>query len=140
MSTTDRFREQHNQLLMSTKEMSSHLKADQLATNAETVCQSLAKLAGLLSVHLSMEDKVLYPKLLNHPDTGMRATTNKFINEMGTVKEVFTDYVKKWQNPTSIQKNPAGFINDTQGIFNTLSKRIERENNELYAMVDRLVQ
>lgn len=138
MGKTENFRQQHKELLQIANEMSPLLKADQLTANINAVAQSLAKLAGKLNVHLSMEDKVLYPKLMEHQDPNVKSVANKFVSEMGKIKEVYTQYLNKWPSPESIKKNPAEFINETKGIFDALSKRIQREDAELYAMVDRL--
>jgi len=138
MGKTENFRQQHKEMLQIANEISPLLKADQLTANANAVAQSLAKLAGKLNVHLSMEDKVLYPKLIEHQDPNVKSMANKFIDEMGKIKEVYAQYLNKWSSPEAIKKNPPDFINETKGIFEAISKRITKEDSELYALVDRL--
>jgi len=138
MGKTENFRQQHKEMLQIANEISPLLKADQLTANANAVAQSLAKLAGKLNVHLSMEDKVLYPKLIEHQDPNVKSMANKFIDEMGKIKEVYAQYSNKWSSPEAIKKNPPDFINETKGIFEAISKRITKEDSELYALVDRL--
>ena len=138
MEKTESFRNQHKEILQVVREISPLIKGDQVTGDVNAVRNLLSTLAGKLNVHLSMEDKVLYPKLLDHQDANVRLMANKFNNEMGKIKEVFQGYLQKWQTGIAIQKDPASFTNDTKGIFDAISKRIERENNELYALVDRL--
>ena len=137
MGKTENFRQQHKELLKIATEMSPLLRTDHIIANTPDMVQSLAKLAGKINVHLAMEDKVLYPKLTEHQDPNVRSMAKKFINEMGRIKEVYAQYLNKWPSPESIKKNPSEFINETKGIFEALSKRIAREDSELYALVDR---
>lgn len=43
-----------------------------------------------------------------------------------------------YPSPTAIQNNPADFIEDSKCIFEALTKRIEKEENKLYSLVDSL--
>ncbi len=97
----------------------------------------LSGLAGKLSVHLAMEDKALYPRMIeaNHADS--KALAQKFMNEMGGLGDAFSAYNKKWQ-ASMIGSDPAGFAKETQAVFGALARRIEREDNELYPLADQI--
>lgn len=137
MAITDSFRQHHTELLQIATEMSRHLNAEQLKKDANEIRSMLSKLSGKLNVHLTMEDKSLYPSLLNHTDPNLKLIANRFIKEMGGIKEVFGGYLKKWPTPSSIQANAAEFVAETKNIFSALSKRIEKEDKELYSLVDK---
>jgi hypothetical protein len=98
----------------------------------------LSSLAGKLTVHLAMEDKGMYVRLLKHKDGQIRTTATTYLDEMGGIKAVFNAYLERWPSATAIQANPTGFIAETEGILAALSIRISKEDNELYAMVDAL--
>ncbi len=136
MAYTDKFRRQHGELLNVVKSMAALLDADLLRKDATEVRHLLSVLHGKLSVHLVMEDKSLYPRLLNHHDGQIRDTTQRFVDEMGTLAGVFKGYVSKWPTPSAIQADPAAFIAETSTVFEALGNRIKRENNELYVMAD----
>ena len=136
MAYTDNFRKQHGELLNVAKAMAKLLDADNLKKDATEVRHLLSVLHGKLSVHLVMEDKSLYPRLLSHHDADIRATTKRFIDEMGTLAGVFKGYVGKWPTPAAIQADPQTFIAETGAVFEALGGRITRENNELYVMAD----
>lgn len=138
MSKTKGFRAQHDDILKVVTEISSQLNVNQLSKDASAVRSLLSTFFGKLNVHLSMEDKALYPKLLDHPDAQVKAMAKKFMVEMGGVAEAVNAYKDKWSTATKIQENPSGFIEHTNGIFDALGKRITRENNELYKTVDEL--
>ncbi len=138
MSKTKSFRDQHDDLLKIASEISAHLNVDELTKDASEVRSLLSKLLGKLGVHLSMEDKTLYPKLLEHSDERVKSMAKRFIDEMGGIGEAVKAYKGKWSSPVQIQKDPSDFIEQTKGIFDALVKRIEKENNELYKTVDEL--
>jgi hypothetical protein len=138
MSSTEVLRRQHEEILKSAGEIALLLNADHLAADASPVRALLARLTGQVGVHLAIEDNAIYPKLVEHQDGEVRQTAKMFLDEMGGISAAFTSYTRKWPTPSSIQNSPAEFIEETQALFNALSTRIERENNQLYVLVDQL--
>ncbi len=136
MSNTQRFRDQHDDLLKIASEISSHLNVDELSNDASEARLLLSKLLGKLTIHLAMEDKALYPQMLGHSDERVRDMARKFMEEMGGLRGAVNAYKKKWSSALPIQNDPTDFISQTKGIFDALANRIEREDNELYKMVD----
>ncbi|MCP4459674.1 MAG: hemerythrin domain-containing protein [Cytophagales bacterium] len=138
MSFTKKYREHHDDLLNIVNEILPYLDINTISNSAQEVRKLLSKFLGKLSIHLAMEDKSLYPNLLSHADEQVRSTAKKYIDEMGDIGIAVNSYKDQWSNPSKIQNDPATFIEQTNGIFNALAKRIERENNELYKIVDEL--
>lgn len=136
MQRTASFRRQHSEMLDIAIEISGLLNPIDLAKDASKVRGLLSALAGKLTVHLSMEDKSLYPNLFNSQDARISSLAKQYVEEMGNIKEVFGTYIKNWPSPTAIQNDPVKFINETKVIFEALQKRIKREDTELYSMVD----
>lgn len=52
---------------------------------------------------------------------------------MGGTIQSFKD---QWSNALSIKNNPTGFVSGTQRLFDAHGKRIQRENENLYKLVD----
>ena len=133
MSFTDKFRTQHNEILQIAKEMTAELKGE---ADPAILRKLLSNLAGKLNFHLAMEDQALYPRLMDRKDSDTRQLAKKFMDEMGGLGKVFTTYNDKWQ-VSAIRKDPAGFLSETQTVFAALTKRIARENTELYPLADK---
>jgi hypothetical protein len=89
-------------------------------------------------VHLAAEDKSLYPELLKHKDATVKALAGRYINEIGGLKAAFEAYRGKWPSPASIQANAHSFRSETTTVLQSLKKRIDRENGDLYKLVDSL--
>jgi hypothetical protein len=132
MSFTDKFRAQHEEILAIAGEITEALKAN---GDAGAVRKLLSNLAGKVNFHLAMEDKALYPRLMQQKDTNAPALAAKFLKEMGGLAEVFTKYNNKWQ-VSAIRSDPDGFSNETRKVFGALAHRIARENAELYPVAD----
>jgi hypothetical protein len=130
------FRDQHDDLLGIVTDISKGLNVASLSSDAAPARTLLSKLLGKLKMHLTMEDKSLYPRLMNSNDANLKAVAKKFSDEMGDIALVLADYQKNWPTAGAIQKDPASFIQQTNGIFAALGNRIERENNELYKLAD----
>lgn len=138
MTRTNKFRKQHDEILSTAREINGILGDAIDDSEAETIRKLMSRLAGLVSVHLAMEDKALYPQLLSSTNATVKATANKFIQEMGAIGQSFECYIRKWATTQSIKSKPGEFTIESKAIFNALSKRIHKENVELYMLVDEM--
>jgi hypothetical protein len=136
MAYTQKFRTQHGEILKVAKSIAQLLDADSLRKDATEVRHLLSVLHGKLSVHLVMEDKSLYPRLLRHHDGEIRSLTQRYIDEMGSLAGAFKAYVGRWPTPSAIQADPEAFIAETSAVFDALGKRVQQENGELYVLAD----
>jgi hypothetical protein len=136
MARTDSFRKHHDEIMAIAREINGMLDstiADKVADNIRAL---LSRLAGLVNLHLAMEDKALYPTLLAHSDPAVAATARRFSDEMGSVAAAFVAYIGAWPTAAAIKADPVRFTTESKAIFNALSKRIHRENVELYVLLD----
>jgi len=138
MPRSDNFRKQHVEILSAAREINALLSDDLSAEGAATIRPLLSKLAGLVTLHLAMEDRSLYPTLAAHPDATVRATAKRYSDEMAPIAAVFADYMKNWQTTMQMRADPAGFAAASKAVFNALSKRIHFEHKELYPAFDQL--
>lgn len=136
MSFTDPYRKHHTELLDLTGQITRTFDATALQKDASQAFYLLSTLAGKLNVHLTMEDKALYPRLLSSNKEEVVQTTRQYIEEMGGIKIALGSFIEKWGNQTQIQSNPEDFISETTGLFEVLAARIEKENAVLFPMAD----
>lgn len=125
---------QHSELLGIAGQISGKLNAEAIENDIKSIVDLLTVLSLKLFFHLSMEDKVLYPSLLNSPVDGAKETAQKFMEEMGGIAEAFKAYRDKWATSVAIQANPKDFINETTSLIQALDNRISREEKELYIL------
>ena len=137
MGQADSFRRQHQEILGLVKELQPQLDAVSLRRDAARVATGLQRLAALLKAHLALEDSTLYPKLMAHADPEVAATARRYQQEMGGLQTAFSDYIERWPIASSIQQEPELFVSQTRQVVAALLARIEREDGELYPMLDR---
>lgn len=137
MARTDRFRQQHNELLTLATELQAHLREDALSKDGSAARTCLNKLMGKLTMHLTTEDKVLYPDLEAHKDPAVATLARRFAVEMKSTTAAVVAYNNRWATPSSIKANARAFIKETKDVIGILADRIKRENQELYAAADR---
>lgn len=133
MGFTDKFKVQHDEILALAASISEQLKGP--APDAQAVRKQLSNLAGKVNFHLAMEDKALYPRLLERKGTRAATVADKFLTEMGGLARVFEEYNSRWQ-ASAIRADMAGFATDTRKVFGALAQRISRETTELYPLAD----
>jgi len=137
MAKSDRFTQQHDELLVLANELAATLDAAQLAENATRARSILNKLAGKLLLHLGAEDQFLYPHLLASGDAETKQIAQQFVDEMGGISQAFVAYNNKWKASANIQADATSFISETKVIYAALAERIEKENTVLYPLMDR---
>lgn len=136
MIFTGSFRRQHGEILEITERLSNLLDPYTLGKDTGGVRSMLSRLAAKLSVHLTLEDKSLYPALISHPDIEVKSAANRFISEMGNLQRAFEEYARRWGAHGAIEEAPVRFINETGEMLSALKDRIEKEDRELYALCD----
>ena len=139
MSATAMYRKQHAGLVELVQAIAGKLDESALTNGAAAdASELLINLAGKLVVHLAAEDNALYPKMIESGDSEAASTAKQYRDEMGSLKKAFEGYFGKWNSAKKISSDPATFITETQGVFEALGERVQRENTILYPLADRL--
>lgn len=138
MSRTSNFRRQHADMLALAADIQNMMAEPITDDSAKLISQALMKLTGKLKIHLAQEDQSLYPRAAESADTNMASVAKQFQREMGGLSETYLTFASRWQTPSAIGGNPAGFKSETEGVFKALAARINRENRELYPLIDQL--
>ncbi len=107
------------------------------AASEQEVCLELSRLAGIVKIHLSLEDKNLYPRMLEHADASVRETAQEYQRSMGDLAPVYLAFHEKWMRSGAIEKDRQLFIKEFTGVREALKKRIELENANLYDVIDK---
>jgi hypothetical protein len=134
VSRTADYRDQHAALVRLIGEIQSGL-VDLDDRGAAATRSALNTLSGKLTVHLSMEDQGLYPRLKSHEDLRIRDLAARFDAEMSGLKDAFSAFNGRWTRQ-EIAANPEEFRRAFAKISSALGERIRRENTELYAAFD----
>ncbi len=128
---------QHQQIRKVLQELQEDVYTeDEVIKNQLWIALRIGTLTGVLLMHLNYEDEHLYPTLQQHPNEQIRRLSNQFQNEMGNLSTVFDQYKDKYlRKPNIIAENAREFIKDTSAILYAISKRVEKEEYELFPLL-----
>ncbi len=134
MRITVKLREDHDDLLKLISDFREIIAQPEAPPGIDLV-NFRGKFARQLLAHLSREDLLLYPSLLQNSDRVIVATTQSFMDEMGGILKTFKTWSATW--PTErISTEWATFRVETSNLLSALARRIVRENRELYPLVE----
>lgn len=95
------------------------------------------ELSSVVIAHLKSEDWLLYPRLLKSPSSTLARKARAFSDEMGGLAGVYATYADEW-TAHRIEDDWVGYCEETCGLVDALIRRIERENKELYPLLEQL--
>ncbi len=138
MVVTPNMQRQHLEIFLMCDELVGLLNDLKKKNNSDEYTKKVIKrlniMLGKLLVHLSMEDKVLYPKALaavDYPQLVSKAT--ELVHEAGHLKDTVLSYRQTILLPGSVQ-NINTFVQDTLQLIKVIRNRNYREEQELYPM------
>lgn len=135
----DNLSRQHRELVRTGTEMFGWLDAARLrARGAAEVYRALSSLSGVLKVHLAMEDRSLYPGLVNHRDTQLRTLAQRFLDERAQLRTRYDEYRARWASAQAIEREAERFIDETREILAMLWTRMKMEDDVLHPEIVRV--
>jgi hypothetical protein len=94
------------------------------------------RLTAALTAHLNGEDWVLYPRIRASGDPAAAALADRFVREIGGLSARYQAYLRVWTS-SAIAADWSGFQVETGDILAALAARAEREDRELYPLLER---
>lgn len=98
----------------------------------------LARLTGILRIHLALEDEILYPALRNSSDPDIAEIGARFWQEMGGLADRFLEFVERWKRADVLLAEQDRFRSESAAVFKALADRIDREHRDVYPLVARI--
>ena len=136
MLRTHNFRRQHDDMLALVTEIQAKIQEGGASQAAAEIHSLLMKLTGKLKIHLAQEDRSLYPRIIESNNTSAANAAKHFQDEMSDLSSAYLAFAERWSTPSCISENTEDFTRESSAVFQALSKRIDRENRELYPLVD----
>ncbi|HEV7351746.1 MAG TPA: hemerythrin domain-containing protein [Brevundimonas sp.] len=137
MTATAQLRDEHDRILRQASGLAGIVDRDLTRDLASEARAAIVGLDRLLVVHLTTEDDWMYPMLMASADQRVSAAAGACFQDMGGLLGAWLAYRDHW-SAEAILSAPERFRAATRGVIGALALRIERENAELYPLVDRL--
>ncbi|GKX68541.1 hemerythrin domain-containing protein [Inconstantimicrobium mannanitabidum] len=135
MINIDNFLRQHKDIMEEVNQIDKIVNKSDYENNLDEFVFHINNLAGKLKIHLSSEDKYLYPNLVDAEDSGLRSMAKYYIDEMGSIADTFTNYKNEFNTKSKINGKLNSFVSETRQIISQIKKRISKEEAELYKLI-----
>ncbi|WP_240840410.1 hemerythrin domain-containing protein [Acidaminobacter sp. JC074] len=138
MKKFEQMKEAHANIYEIMKETEVLLK--DVEANAGMISKNISKLAGVLKIHLSNEDRFLYPKMKENADTKLKRLATQYENEMGELSPVFMAFKDKYNTSSKILSQLDNAEKEIKDVFNKVRKRMDKEDHELYPLAENVMR
>jgi len=115
------------------------LGAERLANDGTAVRMELSAFARKLRVHLVLEDRFIYGRLLHHSDRAIVAKASEHQKNLRSLRDHLTRYASHWISMgAGLEDSPREFIEETKELLGLVSRRFDLEDRDLYPLVERI--
>ncbi len=135
MSNVDKLKKQHSDILALIQQIDT-LAGQDLKNNAKEIAFQINSLSGKLKMHLMSEDQFLYPSLMNSENSSVKNTAQKFNQEMGGLADKLGQFVQNFNTASKILQNEGTFTVEAKKMFQLIIDRTNREDRQLYPLID----
>lgn len=133
----DLFKREHMHIAAEVTELRGLMQSG-VRENAEAIVWQLTSTSEMIEMHLTAEDRILYPAFARAMDPSIAQVSKRFQKEMGDLAAVYTAFIARWNLAAKVAADPEGFRDDATAVFNALLHRVQRENRELYPLAGRV--
>ena len=138
MANIDNLERQHSEIKDLVSKIKQEVISSDIALNLDTLVKNINTLSGKLNIHMSSEDKFLYPTLIESKDQQLKQIAKQYSEEMGNIHIEFNNYKNKFNTKTKILSNIDGFLKESKEIIKLLENRISKEDMHLYPKIKAL--
>ncbi|MGB3276804.1 MAG: hemerythrin domain-containing protein [Castellaniella sp.] len=133
----DRFKHQHVEILSGIS-LLRRLSHQGIADHAVDIAHELKALAQVVTQHLAIEDRILYPSLEKSGDDRMARMSAAYQGDMKGIASAFINFARRWGDATRLTRNPEDFRTEANTVLKSVHARMLRENREFYPAVEAL--
>lgn len=131
----ERFKQQHQDILAAINDLRT-LTRGGIPENATQIAKGIVSLSQLVTLHLAIEDRILYPKLQNSANPKLAKMGQKYQAEMTGIATAFIAFTRRWRSPTALLEDPEGFRKDANKVLKPVYERMLQEDAEFYPAIE----
>ncbi|MFJ3054630.1 hemerythrin domain-containing protein [Herbaspirillum sp. NPDC087042] len=130
----DKYRREHADILDHVQQLKA-LSAQGIAAQAAAIARVVIAMSSVIKLHLSVEDRFLYPAL-QQADATLATKARQYQEEMTSISTEYGQFSRQWNDAQRIAEQPEHFRTEANRVLKMLFERIVRENREFYPMVE----
>lgn len=125
---------QHKDIVELLDKLGAYSNPREVEKNAFAISLLLGQLSGKINIHLSNEDRFVYPRLMKAKEEETRRISQQFSQEMGGLVTVFNDFKTKYLSSARINAQATNFLMELGQIAKAVKERINKEEQQLYPL------
>ena len=133
----DRFKHQHVEILNGIHTL-RQLSHQGIADHAVDIAHELQALAQVITQHLAIEDRILYPSLESSGNDRLARMSVSYQNDMKGIANAFIRFARQWGNAALLRRSPEDFRTAANTVLKNVHARMMRENREFYPAIEAL--
>ncbi|MGG7177365.1 hemerythrin domain-containing protein [Clostridium paraputrificum] len=126
---------QHIDIIGLISNIKTGINSSDVDKNLDILVRDINILAGKLNIHMTSEDKFLYPTLIESKDEELKEIAKEYSNEMGSIYTEFNDYKNNFNTKSKVLRDIDKFLKESYEIVKVLEKRISKEDRYLYPKI-----
>lgn len=131
----DKYKAQHEAIALSIHQLRAFAHKG-IAEHAADIARLVIRMSSVIKLHLSTEDRFLYPALQEANDRELARMGQRYQEEMTHIAEAYGAFSRKWNSAEQIAHNPEGFRIEANRVLKTLFERMKREEHDFYPAVE----
>lgn len=131
----ERFKQQHREILQGINSLRELAKAG-VASSADKIVPQLNALNRIITQHLAIEDRILYPMLQKSSNDRLAQMSKNYQDEMAHVANPFITFARKWSTVKALQKDPDAFRAEANVVLKRVYERLRKEDKEFYPTIE----
>lgn len=131
----DRYKHQHTEILTGIRTL-RELSHEGIADRAVDIAHELKVLAQVVTQHLAIEDRMLYPSLEQSGNQAIAHMSRSYQEDMKGIASAFINFARHWSNATILTRNPEAFRAQANTVLKNVHDRMLRENREFYPAIE----
>lgn len=135
MANINNLERQHVEIKDLFLKIKQEVNSNDITVKLDTLVRDINTLSGKLNIHMSSEDKFLYPQLIESEDQQLKQIAKQYSEEMGNIHLEFNNYKNRFNTKTKILSDTDGFLKESKEIIKLLENRISKEDKHLYPKI-----
>lgn len=130
-----RFKNQHVEILEGIDEL-RRLSQAGVSVNAPAIAARLGELNSVVTRHLAVENRILYPAIQKAADPQLAAMGMEYQEEMNGIANEYIAFTRRWSAAGQLRNDPDGFRQDANKVLRMVYERLQKENREFYPAIE----
>ncbi|HLR77709.1 MAG TPA: hemerythrin domain-containing protein [Burkholderiaceae bacterium] len=131
----ERFKQQHREILTNINDL-RNLSRSGIQENAIDIAARVKSLGELVTRHLAIEDRILYPMVQDSKNPALAAMGRQYQEQMGHIATPFIAFTRQFSNARAVLDSPEDFRAGANTVLKRVYERMKQEDREFYPAIE----